>query len=105
MAQIKYIGTAHFRELLVEDFKKVGVEVDSMISFARHEVVKVTDEVADAIHKLVGDEFEGVKDDVDEELVRDASETPVADTSVAPAVVEPEQAQVPNVEPEPSASA
>lgn len=88
MPLIKYIGTAHFRELLVDDFKKVGVEVESMLTFARHEAVKVSDEVADAIHKLVGDEFEEVKDDVDQELVRDASTEPAADTTTPPPVVE-----------------
>lgn len=100
MPFIKYIGTAHFRELLVEDFKKAGVAVDEMITFAKHEVTKVTDEVADAIHKLVGDEFEEVQDDVEEELVRDTSETPAADTSTTPPVVEH-----PTEEPAPEASA
>lgn len=76
MAFIKYTGLAHFRELLVEDFQKVGVEVDQMITFARHEVVKVSDEVAGAIHKLVGDEFEEVRGDVQAELVRDTAVMP-----------------------------
>lgn len=100
MPLIKYVGTAHFRELLVEDFKKAGVAVDGMITFARHEVTKVTDEVADAIHKLVGDEFEEVEDDVEEELVRDTATTPTADTSTPPPVVEHQ-----TEEPAPEASA
>lgn len=76
MAVLKYIGGSHFRELLKEDFAKVGVEVENKIVFARHELVKVSNEVADAIHQLVGDEFEEVKEDVKDELVRDAAEDP-----------------------------
>lgn len=76
MAVLKYIGGSHFRELLKEDFAKVGVEVEDKIVFARHELVKVSNEVADAIHQLVDDEFEEVKEDVKDELVRDAAEDP-----------------------------
>lgn len=70
MAKIKYTGLSHFRELLAEDFAKVGVEVKEALIFARHEVTEVSDEVADAITKLVGDEFEKVRKDT-KSAVRD----------------------------------
>jgi hypothetical protein len=75
MALLKYVGTSHFRELLAEDFAKVGVEVKAAIVFGRNEATKVSDEVADAIHKLVGDEFEQVSEDVKAEI-RDPEKTP-----------------------------
>lgn len=84
MALIKYTGTSHFRQLLVEDFAKVGVEVKDAITFGRHEVTKVTKQVADAIQKLVGDEFEQVSEDVKAEEVRDP-----AKTEATPQVPEP----------------
>lgn len=63
MALIKYKGLSHYRELLADDFKKVGVEVKEALVFARHEVTEVADDVADAVLKLVGDEFEKVRKD------------------------------------------
>lgn len=102
MPLIKYVGLAHFRELLTADFKKAGVEGQKMLTFARHEAVKVTDEVADAIHKLVGDEFEEVQDDVEAEIARDTSEQPApADTTTVTVVAAP----VPAQEDEPEATA
>ena len=70
MALIKYTGLSHFRELLAEDLAKVGVEIEEALVFARHEVTDVSDKIAEAIHKLVGDEFEEVEGDT-EEPVRD----------------------------------
>jgi uncharacterized protein with gpF-like domain len=101
MAVLKYIGGSHFRELLKEDFAKVGVEVEEGITFARHELVKVSDEVADAIHQLVDDEFEEVKEDVKDEMVRDAAEDPqpanvTAGSYVPQRTVEPATTDAPN---------
>lgn len=64
MAKIKYIGLSHFRELAAADFKKLGVEGQKFISFARHEATEVSDDVADALLGLLGDEFQKVKEDV-----------------------------------------
>lgn len=68
MPKVKYTGFSHFRELLAEDFAKVGVEVKEALVFARHEVTEVTDEIAEAIQKLVGDEFEKVRKDTKAEV-------------------------------------
>lgn len=89
MAFLKYIGGSHFRTLLKEDFAKVEVQVEEALTFARHEVVKVSTEVADAIHQLVGDEFEEVKEDVNEELARDAEKDPNPTNVVPGAYVPP----------------
>lgn len=64
--KIKYTGFSHFRELLENDFKKLGVEGQEALSFARHEVVEVADETANAIMEVLGDEFEKVEEDVKE---------------------------------------
>lgn len=62
--KIKYTGLSHFRELLEKDFKKLGVEGQEALVFARHEVVEVSNETADALLEVLGDEFEKVKEDV-----------------------------------------
>lgn len=82
MALLKYTGLSHYRELLKSDFAKVGVEVKQALTFARHEVVEVADDVADAIHQLVGDEFEKVEGDVQAEAVRNAAEDPQPTSAV-----------------------
>lgn len=61
--KIKYTGLAHFRELAAADFKKLGVEGQKALTFARHEVTEVEDDVADALLNLLGDEFTKVKED------------------------------------------
>lgn len=61
--QIKYTGLAHFRELMAADFKKLGVEGQKALTFARHEATEVEDDVADVLLKELGDEFERVKAD------------------------------------------
>lgn len=77
MALIKYIGTAHYRQLLISDFEKAGVKVDQAITFAKDEVVEVSADVAKALDELVADEFEKVKaSDVDKKDVRKASDQP-----------------------------
>lgn len=63
MATIKYTGFSHFRELLAEDFKKLGVEGQKALTFARHEATEVKDDVAEALLQVLGDEFEKVKED------------------------------------------
>lgn len=63
MALLKYTGLAHLRELLPDDFAKVGVEVKQALIFARDEVTEVADDVAEALTKLVGDEFTKVRKD------------------------------------------
>lgn len=63
MAFIKYKGFSHFRELVEEDFKKLGVEGQKALTWARGEVKEVEDDVADVLHKLLGDEFTKVKKD------------------------------------------
>lgn len=101
MALIKYTGLSHYRQLLASDLKKAGVEVDKAMTFARHEIVEVADDVAEAIHQLVGDEFEKVEGDVNKELVRNADENPqpanvVPGSYVPPATVEPAATDAPN---------
>jgi hypothetical protein len=95
MALLKYIGSSHYRELFKSDFAKAGVEVEKAITFARHEIVEVADDVAEAIHNLVGDEFEKVEDDVDKELVRNAAEDPQPTSAVPgtfiPQATEPDE--------------
>lgn len=76
MALIKYTGLAHFRELLPEDFKKVGVEVEEAITFARHEVTEVADDIADAVQKLVSNEFTKVRKDTKAEIRDLTSDNP-----------------------------
>lgn len=75
MALIKYTGLSHYRQLLKSDLAKAGVEVEAALTFARHEIVEVADDVAEAIHNLVGEEFEKVEGDVKGE-VRNAQEDP-----------------------------
>jgi hypothetical protein len=70
MAKLKYIGTSHFRELLAEDLAKVGVEIEGALVFARGEATEVADDIAEGIHKLLGDEFQKVRKDT-KEAVRD----------------------------------
>lgn len=82
MALIKYTGLSHYRQLLKSDFAKVGVVVEQAITFARHEIVEVADDVADAIDKLVADEFEKIQDDVEAELVRVAADNPQPTSAV-----------------------
>lgn len=62
MALIKYTGFAHFRELAEHDFEKLGAAGARAISFARHEVVEVSHEVAQAIMENLADEFERVEE-------------------------------------------
>lgn len=63
-AKIKYVGFSHFRELLEKDFARLGVEGQEALSFARHEVVEVSDDVAKVLVETLGDEFEKVEEDV-----------------------------------------
>jgi hypothetical protein len=70
--KIKYSGGSHFRELLEEDFKKLGVEGQKALTFARHEVTLVEDDTADAIMKFLGEEFTQVKSDTSA-MVKDAT--------------------------------
>lgn len=89
MALIKYTGLSHYRELLESDFQKVDVKVKGALVFARNEVTKVSDEVANALMKLVGVEFAKVKDDTDE-AVRDlTTKDPTPPAVVAPATTPP----------------
>lgn len=81
MAHLKYIGGSHFRQLFPADLSKVGVEIEQALTFARHEVVKVRDDLAEAIHKLVGDEFEKVDGDIKGE-VRDLEKDPQPTSAV-----------------------
>lgn len=81
MPFVKYTGLAHLRELMPSDFKKVGVEVKEAMVFARHEVTQVTEDVAEAIHKLVGDEFAKVRKDTKAEI-RDLTSDDPADPKV-----------------------
>jgi hypothetical protein len=105
MARRKYTGLSHYRQLLKSDFAKVGVQVEQAITFARHEIVEVADEVAAAIHKLVGDEFEKIQDDVDAELVRNAAEDPQPTSAVPgtfiPQVTESDE-ETPSLQPMPA---
>lgn len=64
MALIKYIGLSHFRELMAEDFAKLGVEGQKALTWARAEIKEVEDDVADALHKILGTEFTKVEEDV-----------------------------------------
>lgn len=64
--KIKYTGLAHFRELAAADFKKLGVEGQKALAFARHEATEVEDDVAKVLLKELGDEFEKVKEDTAE---------------------------------------
>jgi hypothetical protein len=54
---LKYIGSAHFRTFRPEDFSRLGVEGVQLIQWARHEVVELLDDAADALLKHHGDEF------------------------------------------------
>ncbi len=81
MATIKYTGLAHFRELLAEDFTKLGAEGQKALTFARHEVTKVKDEVAAVLLKTLGDEFEEVKEDVATETSKPAKASPSGPTA------------------------
>lgn len=63
MAQIKYTGLSHFRELAAADFKKLGVEGQRALVWARGEVKEVSDDVANALHTLLGTEFQKVEAD------------------------------------------
>lgn len=77
---VKYVGGSHFRELLEGDFKKLGVEGQKALTFAKHEVTQVEDDVADALEKFLGDEFVKVKADsgtLVKDLTDSAPEQPV----------------------------
>lgn len=98
MALLKYTGFAHFRELRAEDFKRLGVEGQEAITFAREEVTEVTDKVAEIIYQVLGDEFEGVtKTDAKGIPVRDPKKSdpvvqlppPLTDSVNPPAVDNP----------------
>lgn len=85
MALIKYIGTAHIREIAAADFKKLGVEGQRLLRFFRHEAVQVDDDVADTLEKELGDEFTKVKDDTSAELKSTKAEADTKpDTSSQP---------------------
>lgn len=58
MAFLKYIGTSHFRVFRPEDFSRLGVEGVALVKWAKHEVVELMDDAADALMKHHGDEFE-----------------------------------------------
>ena len=73
MATVKYTGFSHFRELLQEDFEKLGVKGQESLTWARNEVKEVSTEVADALHKLLGDEFTKVESDAKSALKSDSS--------------------------------
>lgn len=64
MALIKYTGLSHFRELMAEDFAKLGVETRKALTWARGEIKEVEDDVADVLHKLLSAEFTKVEEDV-----------------------------------------
>jgi hypothetical protein len=88
MAFVKYKGLAHFRELLKDDFKKMGVEGQKALTFARHEVTEVGDDVAEALTKFLGDEFDKVKGDAAQATkssttTSSASVTPTRNSSIA----------------------
>lgn len=63
MPHIKYTGLSHFRELAAADFKRLGVEGQKKLTWARDEVLEVSNEVADKLQELLGDEFEKVRKD------------------------------------------
>lgn len=62
MPQIKYVGTAHFRELGSEDFKKFGADGQKKHTFARDEPTEVTDAVAKVLIDRLPDEFARVEE-------------------------------------------
>ena len=63
MTLLKYKGRSSSRTLGVEDFAKMGAEVDSAIKFPRNEAVEVAEDVALAVTEshLVKGEFEIVE--------------------------------------------
>lgn len=71
---LKYVGTAHFRELLAEDFKKLGDLAHEAITFARDEVMEVRREVGTLILGNLADEFVQVEADTKTEVAKVASE-------------------------------
>jgi hypothetical protein len=77
--KIKYTGFSHFRELFQKDFEKLGVKGQEALIFARHEVVEVEDDTADALMEFLGDEFEKVKADTKKAKADD--KTPPAQSS------------------------
>lgn len=95
MALIKYTGLAHFRELAAADFKKLEVEGQKALTWARGEVKEVSDEVADALHELLSDEFEKVKEDFQAATASSkknssSASTPTATGSTATSAAHPE---------------
>lgn len=58
---LKYIGTAHFRELLEDDLEKLGAMGHNALMFAKDEVTEVAHEVYEAIMTNLADEFEAIE--------------------------------------------
>lgn len=83
MVRVKYTGLSHYRQLLVADFEKAGLAVKSAITFARHEVVEVSEDVVSALEQLAADEFERVEGDVNQEVIRRAEAQPEPTTDLA----------------------
>lgn len=67
MPRLRYTGLSHFRELLEEDFEKLGAAGQKALVFARDEAVEVSHKVAKVLLEALGDEFEKHDDEKPEQ--------------------------------------
>jgi hypothetical protein len=78
---IKYTGLSHFRELLQEDFEKLGHAGHEALTWARDEAIEVVHHVAETLLEVLGDEFEKVEADAKEQAPKWSSNLVIAPAS------------------------